>query len=141
MNSVLESDLSFTNEYPSLIRRIKSIAIDAGIIIASMLVLSGLIGVSEESPTWIKIVSTIVLFGAYEPIMISLGGTIGNRIMKLQVRRVDDESKNINIIQSYIPFAVKFILGLVSFVTIHMNKKKRALHDIAAGSVMVERRG
>ncbi|MBK9045656.1 MAG: hypothetical protein IPL74_02770 [Bacteroidetes bacterium] len=44
-----------------------------------------------------KITSFIMLVGVYEPLLMSTGGTIGNRLMKLQVRQYADETKRINI--------------------------------------------
>ncbi len=73
----------------------------------------------------------------YEPVLTTRSGTIGQRVMGIRVRDGHDPFKKISLLSSYIRFIVKVLLGLVSFITIHRNEQKRALHDLAAVSVMV----
>ena len=47
-------------------------------------------------------------------------------------------TKKINILQALIRYILKVGLGWISFLTIHSNKERRAIHDFAAGSVMIE---
>lgn len=68
-----------------------------------------------------------------------MGSTLGNYLMKIKVRDNLNTIKRINLLQSYIRFVLKFLLGWVSFLTIHGNKQRRAIHDFAAGSVMIEK--
>ncbi|MEO8150660.1 MAG: RDD family protein [Bacteroidia bacterium] len=105
-----------------------------------MFILSALLNNFESAPDWLRGALFIGLFGVYEPLCMTLGGTIGNRIRKIQVRQHKDESKRINIFQSYIRFFVKVLLGWLSFITIHMNNQKRALHDLASGSVLIQKK-
>ncbi len=49
-------------------------------------------------------------------------------------------SERITILQSYIRFIVKGLLGWLSFVTIHFNGEHRAIHDFAGSSVMIRQR-
>ncbi|HYC28596.1 MAG TPA: RDD family protein, partial [Chitinophagaceae bacterium] len=65
--------------------------------------------------------------------------TIGNLIKGIRVRRVNDVQRPINIFQAFIRYITKTLLGWLSFITIHSNRDKRAIHDLAAGSVMVRK--
>jgi uncharacterized RDD family membrane protein YckC len=124
-------------KYPSLGKRIQSIFIDSLFLILCMLLISELIGDSDQIPGWFRATLMIGLFGVYEPLGMTLGGTIGNRIMGIRVRRFNEEDHSIHLLQSYIRFILKCALGWASFLTIHSNTKKRAIHDIIAGTVVI----
>lgn len=138
LNNNLLPDASSHNNYPTLLRRIQSIFIDSIIILTTMVCLTVFISYFEATPDWIKGTLFFALVGIYEPILIASGGTIGNRVMKIQVMQYNDGKKTVNIFQSYIRFIVKLFFGWLSFITIHMNVQKRALHDLASGSVMIQ---
>jgi len=55
------------------------------------------------------------------------------------VRKHSDPGKKINLIQSYLRFIVKFLLGWISFITISFNEEKRAIHDFAGGTIMLDK--
>src|SRR5687767_8370001 len=88
--------------YPSLVRRIQSIFIDTLVIILSMVVFAGILSNFNETPDWVRGVLLIGLFCVYEPLLMSLGGTVGNRIMNIQVRNHIDEKGKINIFKAYV---------------------------------------
>jgi uncharacterized RDD family membrane protein YckC len=77
------------------------------------------------------------LFFIYEPFCIAFGCTIGNKIAGIRVRNFHDESKRISLFNSYIRFIIKLLLGIISFFTVTSDSWKRAIHDKAAGSIMV----
>jgi uncharacterized RDD family membrane protein YckC len=87
---------------------------------------------------WIRGLIFIAIWGIYEPLAITMGGTVGNYLMKIRVKDNSDRLKRINLLQSYMRFGIKFLLGWISFLTMHSNKERRAIHDFAAGSVMTE---
>ena len=68
----------------------------------------------------------------------TLGGTIGNRVLKLRVLKHNTDNEKINLLHAYIRFTVKILLGWLSFITIHMNSENRAIHDFASNSVMIQ---
>lgn len=125
------------NEYPTLLKRYQSLFIDLLFSLFAMFGVVALLDRIGEVPTWVRIVSFILLWGVYEPLCITLGCTIGNYLMGIRVRKANDETKRINILQAYIRFALKFLLGWVSFLTMFSDKQRRAIHDLAAGSVMI----
>jgi len=125
------------NEYPSLLKRYQSLFID---LLFSLFAMFGVVAMLDrigEVPTWVRIVSFILLWGVYEPLCVTLGCTIGNYLMGIRVRKASDETKRINLLRAYIRFAFKILLGWVSFITMFSDKQRRAIHDLIAGSVMI----
>jgi uncharacterized RDD family membrane protein YckC len=129
--------------YPTLKTRIQSIFIDAFLILVltfiTAYVLDKIDPSQEGEDGWIRALIFILLFGLYEPIAMTMGCTVGNYLMKIRVKKSSDISKRINLFQAFIRFIIKSLLGWVSFLTIGTNKERRAIHDFAAGSVMIEK--
>ncbi len=129
--------------YPDLKTRVQSIFIDTVFMVVLMFVVAILLEKinpsQEEEDGWIRAVIFISIWGIYEPVAMTIGCTLGNYLMKIRVKKHADNTKKINMLQAYIRFIVKVLLGWVSFLTINSNKERRAIHDFAAGSVMVEK--
>ncbi|WP_428979163.1 RDD family protein [Flavobacterium cupriresistens] len=124
-------------KYPFLLERIQSILIDSVLIVACMIIFSDILSNFKNVPDWLRAVLLIALF-LYEPIATTFGGTIGNNIKSIRVRKNSDSTKRINIFQALIRYFIKLLFGWLSFITIFSNSKKRALHDILSGTVMVK---
>lgn len=125
-------------KYPLLGDRIQSTFIDMFLIIIMMFVFSGILDKFDNVPDWVRIVLFVGLFIAYEPLCTTLGFTVGNYIKGIRVRRFSDTTKRINIFQAIIRYIIKVLLGWISFLTINSNPKRRAIHDMAAASVMIK---
>jgi uncharacterized RDD family membrane protein YckC len=128
--------------YPDLKTRVQSTFIDSILIIVLMFGAAWLldkINTGEEQEGWLKAVIFVLIWGIYEPLSMTLGCTLGNYLMKIRVRKETDNGKRINLLQAFIRFIVKILLGWISFLTIHFNDERRAIHDFAAGSVMLEK--
>lgn len=130
-------------EYPELKTRVQSTFID--VILMSVLMFAAAwildkagIG-DEEGNGTAKAIIFISIWGIYEPLSTTFGATLGNYLMKIRVRKMNASGKKINLFQAFIRFAFKFSLGWLSFVTIHFNAQRRAIHDIVADSVMLEK--
>lgn len=124
-------------EFPTLLSRIQSSVIDFGVILTLIFVFSQ-ISDSMNFPDWLRGFALLFVFILYEPTLQTLGGTIGNRIKGINVRKNEDLDSKINFFQAFIRFIVKVLLGWISFLTIHNDDRRRALHDMAAGTVMIE---
>lgn len=124
-------------KYPFMLERIQSILIDSVLIIACMIIFSDMLSGFKNVPDWLRAVLLISLF-LYEPIATTFGGTIGNNIKGIRVRKDSDDTKQINIFQVLIRYFFKLLLGWLSFITIFSNSKKRAIHDILSGTVMIK---
>jgi uncharacterized RDD family membrane protein YckC len=140
MEAIVENvDITDVN-YPSLVRRVQSIFIDTILIIIAMVVISAILSNVQNTPDWVRIALFVFLFFAYEPVLMAFTtGTIGNRLMQIQVLQVADETKRPTLLQAYIRFIFKFFLGWLSFVTMHFNVQRRAIHDFVGKTVMVQK--
>ena len=126
--------------FPSLLRRVQSIFIDTLLIIVAMLIIAAILSQFQNTPDWVRMVLFISLFFAYEPVLMAFTpGTVGNRLMGIQVKQVADETRRPTLWQAYIRFVFKFFLGWLSFVTMHFNVKRRAIHDLVGQTVMIQK--
>jgi uncharacterized RDD family membrane protein YckC len=127
-----------TYTYPGLIERIKAALIDAVFLILLMYLASILFSYFENTPNTARIGAFVFIFLLYDPFLTSMtGGTIGHKFNSLRVTREKDLEKNVQFPFAIIRFLLKAALGWVSLVTVSGNVKKMAIHDIAAGSVVV----
>lgn len=124
--------------YPELKERLQSTFIDTVFILMLMFSTASLLDSFNDVPDWVRFVLFIGLLFAYEPICMVFGCTVGNYFKKIRVRKYADSSRKLNILQAAVRYPVKVMLGWISFVTIHSNAQRRAIHDMAAGSVMIK---
>ncbi|NCD68973.1 RDD family protein [Mucilaginibacter agri] len=130
---------AITLEYPALVERLQSVFIDMMLIIMCMGIFSALLDRLTFAPVWVRPTLFFTLFFIYEPVCICYGCTLGNYIKKIRVRNVDDINEPINLLQSFIRYTLKLALGWFSFLTIHGTPQRRAIHDIASGSLMIKK--
>ena len=125
-------------KYAVLPDRIKAAFIDGIIIIAAMYAISEIFNLIENVPNSIRIIAMFIVV-LYDPFFISkYGGTIGHSYSGISVKKENDTTKNISFPISLIRFILKFLLGWISLLTVTGNKKKKAIHDFIANSVVVE---
>ena len=136
METILPPDTKKV-EYPLLTDRIQSSFIDALVIVVLMFLSASWLDKYDNAPDWIRIALFFGLWAVYEPLFTSLGGTIGNHVKGIQVRKHDAPTKKINFFQAFLRYLVKISLGWISFLTIHTNHERRAIHDLVASSVMI----
>jgi len=125
-------------QYPQLIDRIQSTFIDLILVVILAFVCSSILENYDNVPGWLRITLFVILFIAYEPLCTTFGFTLGNYMKDIRVRQSDDEARRINFVQAFIRYVVKLSLGWISFLTIHSNAKRRAIHDFISGSVMIK---
>jgi uncharacterized RDD family membrane protein YckC len=127
--------------YPDLKTRVQSTFIDLLFMVVLMLGAAKIFdkGGDEEIAGWVKGLVFIGIWVIYEPVATMLGSTLGNYLMKIRVRKKGDTGQRLNIIQALARFIIKFFLGWLSFLTIHSNKERRAIHDLAVGSIVIEK--
>lgn len=104
-----------------------------------MFVFSSVLEKYDNAPDWIRIVLFFGLWAIYEPLCITFGFTLGNYAKGIRARNISNPKKKLNIFQAFFRYVLKIALGWLSFVTIHFNPEKRAIHDLAVGSVMVKK--
>lgn len=124
--------------YPALLDRVKAIMIDTLVILALSVVAANTFDRLEEVSSMTKAISFFVIFWLYDPLMTSLTkGTIGHKMIGLQVVRADKMDKKIFIGLAFLRFLIKGVLGWISFLGVLGSKRKRALHDTLSGSIVI----
>ncbi len=126
-------------KYANLPMRIKAAVLDSIILIAAMFVISEVLSLFENVPDYIRGIIAGFLFLFYDPIFTHFkGGTIGHMFSNITVRSVHEESKNINFFNAILRFVIKLMFGWISLLSVTGHEKRRALHDLAAGSVVLD---
>ena len=125
---------------PSLILRIKSMMIDSFMIIILMYLTTVLLESFDVESGMIR-GSSLILVLLYEPILVTINRTVGQKIMGIRVRKFSkfinsNEKVNINIFSSMVRFVGKLTLGFLSLLTIHSDKYGQAIHDKFGNSIM-----
>ena len=121
-----------------MIQRIKAYFIDWIILVSAVVVIALTLNQFENPPGYLKGILFFGLFFLYEPLTTSLlSGTIGHHLIGIRVRQKGDQSLNIPVFSAFIRFFVKIFLGWISFLTISSSEKKRAIHDMVSGSVVI----
>ncbi len=119
--------------------RVKAAVIDSILLIVTMYVISGVLATFENVPDSIRIVLFVCIFLLYDPLLTSMfGATIGHSFSKIVVKREADPSKNIPFFKAVPRFVVKVLLGWISLLTVTGHERKQALHDLVAGSVVLQ---
>lgn len=138
LSDINESQTLANLNFPPLMLRIQSMLIDQVFLVVCMIVVFQIISQANlEVSGTIRAALLFGLFFVYEPVCIALGCTVGNYLVGIRVRRINDETKNINLLNSYFRFIVKITLGLFSFFTVTSSQMKRAIHDKASESIMI----
>lgn len=127
--------------YPRILKRIRGAWID-GIIIpvaaVGSLILLNEVGVDSGH---LKAAVAVLIILALEPFAVSLtGGSIGHHLVGMRVRRLSSD-RNLGIVAALARFIVKTLLGLPAFLVVLTTKRRQALHDVVARSVVVYKDG
>lgn len=124
--------------FPSLLARVKALVIDAIVLLILFSLASVLIDKFEQTPTYVRVFIFVFAFYIYEPLFVALfAGTIGHHVLGVNVKRINDPERKINALQAIVRFITKYLLGWISFLTLIGNKRKRAIHDLSSGSIVL----
>lgn len=143
MNEVIDTPVKVKPDVdpatlPSLVSRIKALFIDFLFMLFVFALASTLIDAVGPVPDFVRGFIIIFMVYLYDPLLTSLtGSTVGQRIMGLKVRRNQNPDRKISIGQAFLRFFVKGLLGWLSFLTVTGNERKRAIHDLASGSIVL----
>lgn len=125
--------------YAVLPDRVKAAIIDSLLLIGFMYAASELLALFEAVPTYVRIIVAVFIFLLYDPIFTSYyGGTVGHSFSGIEVKREVDTDRNISFPAAVLRFIFKALLGWISLLTVTAHEKKRAIHDLVAGSVVLE---
>jgi uncharacterized RDD family membrane protein YckC len=123
--------------YPSLLRRIIALNIDIFILLALFFAFSRspLYDPANKKPIYWP----LLLLLLYEPIFTAYLCTLGQWAVGARVRTVNTY-KHVPLWRAFIRLLVKDSLGIISFVLMPRQKQRRALHDLASGTIVIEAR-
>jgi uncharacterized RDD family membrane protein YckC len=123
--------------YATFQQRFGGLMIDVCFLTFTAVVMAILTKSLPEDLGYVRLVIFLIILFTYEPMMVFMGGTLGHRAMKIRVRKQKDETVGLNILQVYVRFIVKLFTGPFRGFSWVNRKKNLALHDLAAGSVVV----
>ena len=116
-------------EYPSVFRRYIAALIDG-------LVVLGLLYAVAKSPLTSFSGYAFPIILLYEPLFTSILCTMGQLLMGFRVRTFDGHNK-INLFQAIIRYIVKYVLGVISLISIPAQKHRRGMHDLFARTIVL----
>ena len=124
-------------QYSSLVKRIQALFIDFVLILIIFASSSLIIGLIGDTATGVKVGILIFCVIIYEPLLVAFsGGTLGHKAVGIQVKSYAQPDHNIPVFSAIIRIVVKGLLGWTSFLAVSFNSEKRAIHDMASGSIV-----
>jgi RimJ/RimL family protein N-acetyltransferase/uncharacterized RDD family membrane protein YckC len=129
---------SIKSRYGGVSARVSAITIDQVVVMLLMALAGFIFSYFDETPAMAGMFALVFIFIAYDPLFTSVfGGTIGDMMSGIQVRRKRNESKKINFLAALLHFGIKIGLGFFSLIPVEGNLKRKAIHDMMTGSVVV----
>jgi len=130
-------DYSKVYELPTIKTRYISILIDGICLLLFALGISALFEKIGDVSGFVRGITFVIVIILYEPILVTLGCTIGQFFMNIRVRDFRNPEKKLSFYLVIFRFIIKIILGWLSFLTVTFNINRRAIHDLASGSIMI----
>ena len=124
--------------YPSLQRRYLSSLVDATVLLCALVAGTVVYQGNNDAIHFARVVVVLIIVFSYEPILTSQLCTIGQAVCGIRVRRFAHPDKKISISRAFLRTLLKILLGFYSFFAMGFNKHRRAVHDFAADSVVIE---
>ena len=128
------------NKYPILVRRYLGSVVDLAVVFGITMVMSRVIAANEFLSENTNPLVLLIPFLVYEPLLTSIKCTIGQWLFRFRVRNLDEKSK-INLGQAVVRLIVKYVLGVISLLTIPARADRRAMHDLVTSSIVVNSNG
>lgn len=121
--------------YPSVFRRYLSTLLDILILWGWIYAVTRVPAVVDSNWTAAALIAPVVLI--YEPMLTAFRCTIGQWVFRLRVRTFDG-GERISVPQAYGRIFVKYLLGAISILTIPARPDRRAIHDFATETIVIE---
>jgi uncharacterized RDD family membrane protein YckC len=117
--------------YGTFTARVRALVIDALIGAGALIMFVVLSDVAESVPGSGRVI-LLLIFGMifYEPILVwRRGATVGHAVTGLRV--VADSGGNPTFGQAFARYLIKIVLGIPSFITMALTRRRQAVHDLA----------
>ena len=121
---------------PTLPRRYAATVVDGLLVIAAMVAPTALWPSDASLGRIIRVAVAVCALFVYEPLCTGHFLTVGQRITGVRVRRFDTGAR-IGVPRAYGRIVVKAFLGFISFLVLPFTRGRRALHDMATGSIVI----
>lgn len=126
-------------EFATINKRVKAAIIDSIFLIVIALLVGEFFAVAELNNATFKIIAFVLIFILYDPFFTSFyGATIGHSYNHISVKQENNPKKNINFHHAFIRFLIKVSLGWLSLLSIINSTNKKAIHDYAVKSIVIE---
>jgi uncharacterized RDD family membrane protein YckC len=125
-----------TEKYPILLRRYLATLVDFIVAFSIAVAIGKSLSMNSNLSTDLSMWIFILPFLIYEPLMTTVYSTVGQFVFKFRVRKLDEKNK-INFGQAFVRIIIKYLLGWISLMTIPARADRRAMHDLATGSIVV----
>jgi uncharacterized RDD family membrane protein YckC len=121
---------------PRLPRRYAATAVDGVLMVAAIVVPTALWGADEASARTARAALALAALFVYEPLCTGRFATVGQWVAGVRVRRFDSGAR-IGVLRAFARIWVKAVLGIFSFLVIPFIPGRRAIHDLATGSIVI----
>lgn len=121
--------------YPTLSRRCAATLIDLFLRACIFYAISQIPAISKAGGLAYWVLGLAVLL--YEPLLTTYACTLGQALMQIRVRTMG-ALQRIGFAKAFVRMLVKYSVAIVSVLTISGHKHRRAIHDLAAGTIVVE---
>jgi len=121
--------------FPSLFRRYVASLIDLITVIALVGFIGKLPVAMPENFSSITVFMIVIIL--YEPLLTVFACTIGQLVMRIRVRKCDGQER-LGFFRAVFRTLVKYCLGAISFLSMPAQRERRAMHDLAAGTLVLD---
>jgi uncharacterized RDD family membrane protein YckC len=122
-------------QFPNLFRRYVASLIDLIAVIALVGFIGKLPVAMSENLSGITVFMIVIVL--YEPLLTAYACTIGQLVMLIRVRRCDGQER-LGFFRAVFRTLVKYSLGVISFLSMPAHRERRAMHDLAAGTLVLD---
>jgi uncharacterized RDD family membrane protein YckC len=122
-------------QFPNLFRRYVASLIDLIAVVAFVGFIGKLPLAMPENFSGITVFMIVIVL--YEPIFTVFACTIGQLVMRIRVRRCDGQER-LGFLRAVFRTLVKYSLGVISFLSMPAQIERRAMHDLAAGTLVLD---
>ena len=121
---------------PRLPRRYAATVVDTLLVIVLLVVPSSVAPADDAIAQFSRFGVALVGLFVYDPVCTGRFVTLGQWVARVRVRRFDNGEK-IGVARAYGRILVKVLLGFISFLALPFNPGRRAIHDLASGSIVI----
>lgn len=131
------TQFEITMKYPNVLRRYLATVLDLFALWCIIYAISQMPRLTERGALAYWVLGLLLLL--YEPLLTTYACTLGQAVMRIRVR-TNDGLRRIGLDQAFGRMMVKYLLGIISFLTVPARKDRRAIHDLSSGTIVIEAR-